>query len=169
MCELMSFQSWKSFPQYSKNLFQKKNLFQMKLHFFKVELILLFFSFYGKLRWASSGFQEQNNVLRQKFRIYIFHTAITPPRSENHFAIKIYWLLILSPCDLLAVNIMIIWSLVRRLDILRGKQCTWRGTNLMQQILSLSHTCQMLLILVQCVWLICSINLSPVFISSFAS
>ena len=133
--------------------------------FFNVETILLnipkilfVLFFFDKLRWAFSGFQEQNKILRQNFRIYIFHTAITPPRSENHFAIKIYWLLILSPCDLLAVNIMIIWSLVRRLDILTGKQCTWRGTNLMQQILSLSHICQMLLFSSQCVWLICSIK-----------
>ena len=65
-----------------------------------------------------------------------------------------------SFCDkkLLAANFITIWPLVRALIILTEKQCTWRGTNLMQQILSLSHICQMLLILVQCVWLICSIK-----------
>ena len=59
---------------------------------------------------------------------------------------------------LLAANFITIWPLVRALIILTEKQCTWQGTNLMQQILSLSHICQMLLILVQCVWLICSIK-----------
>ena len=127
---------------------------ELKLKIFLNIPKIYFKCFCDRLRWASSGVQEQNNILHQKFRIYIFHTAITPPRSENHFAIKIYWLLILSPCDLLAVNIMIIWSLVRRfrcLIILTDKQCFWLMSY--SRALCKTHTehpsdiCQMLLIL----------------------
>ena len=102
-------------------------------------------------RWtvfmASSDEHPVVSRNRTKFLINflnLYFHKVTPPKSENHFTIKDYWL----------ANFILIWPLVRRLVILTEKQCTWRGTNLMQQILSLSHICQMLLILVQSVWLI---------------
>ena len=85
----------------------------MRLHFSKLNCFL--FS-YGRLRWASNSFQEQNKVLISFLNLYSY--KVTPPRSENHFAINDYRL----------TNFIIIWPLVRNLKgliILRDKQYFW--------------------------------------------
>ena len=125
---------------------------------------------YSKDSFSKISSDEHPVVSRNRTTFCIQHLnlyshKLAPPRSENHFAIKDYWL----------ANFIIIWLLVRRLIILTENQCTWWDFVLIEEILlesvaastythHPSHICQMLLILslcslgsssvTQCVWII---------------